>query len=530
MSINWNDLKAAEIAVNCKTKEEVQAFLKECVQNNVQWIGDAPCTVDYTVDFSEESCYAMNYPNCGISHADMSYWKQQGHTIVGYRAEKDSAKLPIKLYCIKDLEGQFTKGKIYEIGLDGRIEAYDNSFRGVHQSTSFADYKAHFPHLAERVVPLVEREAKVGDYIYIRYIDPVQVAFYHYGYKVGDVFQVKEMTGYADGCVKSPYHVVPREYLVLEGYKPEHDTDDFDWDSFIDESLFVSINDDYCKKYSNIKLFLEDVENRFPCLRWPDGDKPTDFNPDGYVEGFLVHNNMLYYACDRTNFGNVDAQRHIKKYASYPPVQRKAYQYKIGETAKVIANNNESEFSVGEIVVITALDRNGSVSTAKSEFTGEWAIDQEGLEPWANPNPRKKEEKQSKKKNMEFNATQVKLYCTADAFPFLTKGNVYEFVDGDIQCDMGGHWKGTFDDYADFREHNRSLANCLVPLASRRANVGDWIYVHNASLYSCNDYKNGDVYLVRKSDKDVVGFGDCEISHTMEHREYLVLERLTEKI
>jgi hypothetical protein len=65
----------------------------------------------------------------------------------------------------------------------------------------------------------VYRPAEVGEWIKI--VDADSDA--HYGYNNGDIFKVDKLfLGYEkEGAVEKPYHIVSREYVVLENYQPE---------------------------------------------------------------------------------------------------------------------------------------------------------------------------------------------------------------------------------------------------------------------------------------------------------------------
>mgnify|MGYP000900377547 CR=1 FL=1 len=69
----------------------------------------------------------------------------------------------------------------------------------------------------------------------------------------------------------------------------------------------------------------------------------------------------------------------------------------------------------------------------------------------------------------------VKLYCVRDESDYLTKGKVYEFDGHQLNYD-NGHQCWHFDNYEAWKKGDSCLAACLVPLVSRPAKVGDWVY------------------------------------------------------
>lgn len=119
---------------------------------------------------------------------------------------------PVKLYCTKDYKpGEWvTKGKIYEVDVDGRIkfdDGYSTSFDGMPKPNSITD----------PLVPLVKREAQAGEWIYAVHKDESD------HYEIGQIMQVSRRF-YFDGGVCADgekYQFYDGEYLVLDGYIPE---------------------------------------------------------------------------------------------------------------------------------------------------------------------------------------------------------------------------------------------------------------------------------------------------------------------
>ena len=90
----------------------------------------------------------------------------------------------------------------------------------------------------------------------------------------------------------------------------------------------------------------------------------------------------------------------------------------------------------------------------------------------------------------------VKLYCVRDESDYLTKGKVYEFDGHQLNYD-NGHQCWHFDNYEAWKKGDSCLAACLVPLVSRPAKVGEWVYVHHTKEPD-EGYKQGDVFQVKQ--------------------------------
>ncbi|WP_312281565.1 hypothetical protein [Oscillibacter sp.] len=92
----------------------------------------------------------------------------------------------------------------------------------------------------------------------------------------------------------------------------------------------------------------------------------------------------------------------------------------------------------------------------------------------------------------------VKLYCIKSYKPgeWLTKGNVYT-------CEAAHkhliRYDGCEVSYGDWFTRNidgHKLTDHLVPLVSRPAKVGEWVYVLDTSYATCNDREPGDIFLI----------------------------------
>ena len=71
----------------------------------------------------------------------------------------------------------------------------------------------------------------------------------------------------------------------------------------------------------------------------------------------------------------------------------------------------------------------------------------------------------------------MKLYCIKDFKPgeWLTKGKVYEVVDDIITYDDG--WQHKWSQRAPYLDENLKFFDCLIPLISRPAKAGEWVYI-----------------------------------------------------
>ena len=122
----------------------------------------------------------------------------------------------------------------------------------------------------------------------------------------------------------------------------------------------------------------------------------------------------------------------------------------------------------------------------------------------------------------------VRLYCVKDFSALggkrnLIAGKVYEF-DGsrvnydNIEC-------AEFEDFDDWKRGDPSFAACLVPLVSRPAKVGEWVYIRDATPICEQAYKNGDVFKITHMHKRF-SHNACndQQGDWFEDEEYLVLD------
>lgn len=132
----------------------------------------------------------------------------------------ESKPEPVKLYCVKDYRGNLTRGKIYEVK-DGFMR-YDDGSKAFMQWMDIAeDIKESWLFEDGYLVPLVQRPAKVWEWVYIVDADPAFCNWYNGNYKNGDVLKITSLPP-ADrrgaGVMSGKNYVIHSEYLVLDGY------------------------------------------------------------------------------------------------------------------------------------------------------------------------------------------------------------------------------------------------------------------------------------------------------------------------
>lgn len=140
-----------------------------------------------------------------------------------------------------------------------------------------------------------------------------------------------------------------------------------------------------------------------------------------------------------------------------------------------------------------------------------------------------------KEKQNEPKQEPVKLYCVGDYAPgnCLTKGKVYEYIPGNRFPYDNGQSGCSEKDYATWARFNPIASSHLIPLVSRPAQVGEWVYLvkepcvnqkGDSYPYAC-DFHKGDIVKIThfgsmpsvraKCDGNMSGFRE---------NEYLVLD------
>lgn len=118
----------------------------------------------------------------------------------------------------------------------------------------------------------------------------------------------------------------------------------------------------------------------------------------------------------------------------------------------------------------------------------------------------------------------VKLYCVKESNVSwvrgaLTKGKIYEFDGHFIEYDSGT--SARFNDFESWKRGDPNYAACLVPLVSRPAKVGEWVYIKKK--IGDYTYNVGDIGKVEKTypqNGNIKAFGGLYVLAT----EYLVLD------
>ena len=94
----------------------------------------------------------------------------------------------------------------------------------------------------------------------------------------------------------------------------------------------------------------------------------------------------------------------------------------------------------------------------------------------------------------------IKLYCVKDYNGLchrLRKGEVYEWHDGALYV-LGEHQFTTNKTYEEWAKNNSGYAECLIPLVSRPAKVGEWVYLTD-DAFGYTGHHKGEVFEVKKN-------------------------------
>lgn len=125
------------------------------------------------------------------------------------------------------------------------------------------------------------------------------------------------------------------------------------------------------------------------------------------------------------------------------------------------------------------------------------------------------------------------LLCVKDYSDVLKKGKMYEFDGHKVNNDLLKCFEFYSEDFEEWKTKDPEFASCLVPVVSRHAELNEWVYVHNASLWEDNKYKNGDILQVKYSSEYNSMYVQTvpeDIWTAMDDSEYLVLEGYDPKI
>lgn len=119
----------------------------------------------------------------------------------------------------------------------------------------------------------------------------------------------------------------------------------------------------------------------------------------------------------------------------------------------------------------------------------------------------------------------IKLYCVKDSgFEICTKGKIYTLENGSIQWD-GFKEDGNYADFNDYKRGGPSTAACLFPLVSRKAKIGETVYMLRDDCFGINKKGTitkcvGDDYVYDKTGK----YTNPGISVQPQSEHYLVID------
>lgn len=153
--------------------------------------------------------------------------------------------------------------------------------------------------------------------------------------------------------------------------------------------------------------------------------------------------------------------------------------YRVGGSVRIIAKNGiQNSHDIGDVGLVTKLE-DGDVGVKVGNYF-QWVspcdIEQYVAKPQDKPEP-------------------VKLYCISDNKGWLTKGKVYEF-NGSMNYDNA--YRHMYASFGEWKDCNPSLYECLVPLVSRPAKVGEYILITDPFI-AMGEYKKNDILCVEES-------------------------------
>ena len=122
----------------------------------------------------------------------------------------------------------------------------------------------------------------------------------------------------------------------------------------------------------------------------------------------------------------------------------------------------------------------------------------------------------------------VKLYCTADGVGVrsIKKGDICEFLAPHFRLPNGEVFPYEYSDMDEFCRQNPGYSKAnFVPLVSRPAEVGEWVYICDAIPNHGQTYKNGDVFKITHMHKRFSNnVCNDQQGDWFEDEEYLVLD------
>lgn len=242
------------------------------------------------------------------------------------------------------------------------------------------------------------------------------------------------------------------------------------------------------------------------------GDK-LHISGDIKITGEQSHNNGSYSY--NTNLGVAFPAYVLEQLTAASVKPQDKPKFAVGCKAKVIANTCHHHMMIGDIVTLTD---NTHIFAGVLELPA-WHykehspgfISERDLEPYAEPK----------------RAAPVKLYCVKSYRDELIKGKVYEFDGHRVNYEHIECFYAT--DFEQWKRGDRSYSACLVPLVSRPAKAGEWVYIAK-SPYSSAITDGAVLRVVNSKDRyvDVKGDIDTQPSdgylwHVL-HGNYLTLD------
>lgn len=192
--------------------------------------GKAKCVKTEVNYFTVGKVYDIDADGCITSNDGFRFTTGRFKTSAEWLAASNGAwfepytepeQEPIKLYCTEDWAGgSIKKGKVYEF--DGHRVNYD----GLEcvRAGDFEDWKRRDPGFSERLVPLVSRPAKVGEWVYItegkaKGVIGEVLDIDHAGVPLVRHRDVWGMFADQNGMELTRFSI--SQYLVLDGYHPK---------------------------------------------------------------------------------------------------------------------------------------------------------------------------------------------------------------------------------------------------------------------------------------------------------------------
>jgi hypothetical protein len=234
-SFDWESFKSGKFAVHCDTEEKAREFLKECDEQGIKW-----CTGDRASESNHgATCYIHRPEFHGLTYGG----NINDVPIIDYTPSKPTVKEVSRKAevgeWIKIVDASISTKRYLKNGDIARIVKVDNhncfnehwayyenkcgKFLLPKEYVVLENYQPPIDSKPEPEQPVsstsmreVKREARVGEIIKVVNADST----YHYGYDNGDIIKVEKLHDeyFKNGVVMKPYHIIAREYVVLENF------------------------------------------------------------------------------------------------------------------------------------------------------------------------------------------------------------------------------------------------------------------------------------------------------------------------